>query len=544
MKNKIIYCLVFIGILCISCIQGKEIFASELEKQSVSKDFLIEDGVLKKYKGTDTKIVIPSTVTTIGRFVFQGNKKIEELEIPSSVRVIDRFAFTRCTNLKRVEMSDGITTIGVDAFCECSSLSSIKLPNSVKNIDIGAFANCSNLVTIEIPNSVTTIGGGAFANCSNLTTVELPNSVTTLRGNTFSGCTSLTRMVIPNSVTGEFEGVFAGCKNLEQVTLSKNIKKIGVITFENCEKLKEIIIPNGVTEIGRDCFKGCFMLESIEIPKSVKKIDENFRDTPWGRKQKREQNMLILNQNLVDGKGCIDTVVIPKGVIRIGENAFDHSKTIKKVILPNTVTSIGAGAFVFSSLQEIEMGNSVKYIGSYAFEYCPMLKKVQLSPKILEICDFTLFARCNRLKQLTIPEGVRKVDLSAFLECKKLEHLVLPSKGIEIITFIPSNDVKASFVIHGGAGSNAEKMAKKSKILFKPIAINKTKGMIGKNETLQLEVGSDTQITKWSSSNPKIATVSKTGKVTGKKEGTVIITGKLYGKFYTCKVQVMSKGKQ
>ena len=43
----------------------------------------------------------------------------------------------------------------------------------------------------------------------------------------------------------------------------------------------------------------------------------------------------------------------------------------------------------------------------------------------------------------------------------------------------------------------------------------------------------------WKSSNPKVATVSSTGKVTTKKKGTTTITAKLYGKTYKYKVTVL-----
>lgn len=43
----------------------------------------------------------------------------------------------------------------------------------------------------------------------------------------------------------------------------------------------------------------------------------------------------------------------------------------------------------------------------------------------------------------------------------------------------------------------------------------------------------------WKSSNPKVATVSSTGKVTAKKKGTTTITAKTNGKTYKCKVTVL-----
>lgn len=39
------------------------------------KEFIIRDGVLLKYKGKKSRVVIPDTVTVIGASAFRDNKK-------------------------------------------------------------------------------------------------------------------------------------------------------------------------------------------------------------------------------------------------------------------------------------------------------------------------------------------------------------------------------------------------------------------------------------------------------------------------------------
>lgn len=70
--------------------------------------------------------------------------------------------------------------------------------------------------------------------------------------------------------------------------------------------------------------------------------------------------------------------------------------------------------------------------------------------------------------------------------------------------------------------------------------LNKTKitvNVYGK-KTYQLKVKGTSKKVTWKSSNKKVATVSKNGKVTGKKKGTAVITAKVSGKSYKCKVTV------
>lgn len=59
-----------------------------------------------------------------------------------------------------------VTSIGRHAFQNCSGLTSINIPNSVTSIGNSAFSGCSGLTSITIPDSVISIGWCAFFYCS------------------------------------------------------------------------------------------------------------------------------------------------------------------------------------------------------------------------------------------------------------------------------------------------------------------------------------------------------------------------------------------
>lgn len=70
------------------------------------------------------------------------------------------------------------------------------------------------------------------------------------------------------------------------------------------------------------------------------------------------------------------------------------------------------------------------------------------------------------------------------------------------------------------------------------VKINKTKATMYVGTPKTLKVTGTTKKVTWKSSNKKIAIVSAKGKVTPKKAGTVVITAKVSGKNYKCKVTV------
>lgn len=189
-------------------------------------------------------IVIPSTIETIGKYVFSGTAiNSVTFKKGSATISVTESIFSRCKNL---------TSVIFEAGCMIESLQSL------------CFYGCTALSEIVIPASVTIIES-SFEDCTSLKSVsfETGSRLTAIWNDSFSGCTSLSSITIPASV--ERIGVgFYGCTSLKEVKFEEESKlsEIGDGAFGNCTALTSITIPKGITNI-QNSFKGCSSLSEV-----------------------------------------------------------------------------------------------------------------------------------------------------------------------------------------------------------------------------------------------------------------------------------------
>ena len=178
-----------------------------------NSDFQIKDGVLIKYNGNMNDIVIPDSVTVIGKT-----------------------AFSDCTNAINVIIPKGVIEIEANAFCNCSRLVEITIPGSVRRIGDCSFMGCNSLVKVSLDNGTEYIGDSAFNGCVSLKSVSMPDSICHIGKQSFKNCKSLSYVRIPNGVT-EISGLFYGCGKLKTVSIQDSLKKVSADSFAGCKML-------------------------------------------------------------------------------------------------------------------------------------------------------------------------------------------------------------------------------------------------------------------------------------------------------------------
>ena len=266
--------------------------------------FVVENGTLNGYTGTETEIVMPEEITNIsGQPPFLGmtepftltlspnlsckfgdllSEGLSVLNIPAGTK----FTCSDCApnhtaffaKLKEINVEAGNET--------CASKDGI-----LYNKDMTVLYACPAAFEgkVAIPDTVTKIARRAFAGCALIKEITLPDSVTEIEEQAFADCKALKKLILSDNLTTVGKEAFLRCAKITSAGLkggAKNkftlefpwTKKIPENAFSGLRNLKKVLLPESVTEIGKNAFKACKNLEEINLSPDVKCDKKLFKD--------------------------------------------------------------------------------------------------------------------------------------------------------------------------------------------------------------------------------------------------------------------------
>ena len=430
------------------------------------------------YSDEITRVVIRPGISSIGVCAFSGCYNMTEVSIPGTVTRIGDDAFSSCGNLAGITVPDSVTAIGDYAFAYCTSLTEASLPGGLTQLGSCVFNQCPSLtdltfsgtkaawqglakadtcnrfrVTVHctdgdltpddptfcgddlrwtLENGVLTVSGtGAmwdftptstpwYGQTGQVTQVVLEPGVTSIGNYAFFCCDKLTAVSIPEGVTVIGDGAFIACQSLAGITLPDGLRRIGSSAFSSCRQLQSIAIPEGVTEIGSSAFSAT-NLEVIDLPSTLTSLGAYAFENC-----------------------AVYSVRIPEGVTELKEGTFYACPNLLSVSLPESLTTIGKNAFLSCpSLQELFLPAAVTEIGSAAFDRCNGLMSIRVAEEntaygtldgILYTKDLGALIFCPKsvAGEITVPDGVTRIESSAFANCGNLTAVKLPDSVTEI----------------------------------------------------------------------------------------------------------------
>ncbi len=515
-----------------------------LLKEGSESPFLFEldnagKATITGYVGTDTAVKVPGMVTdntgeheviAIGRDAFYGEEGISSVELPASVKMIEEFAFA-FSRIRTLTINNAALSVGDNAFT-ASQIAKINFPAG-GNVKIGrsAFSGCSGLKTLNL-EGVSEIGAYAFDECENLQEVTAGSkmrrvaqeafrfdknlykvdlkSVTTIEYAAFSWCSRLTNVIFPAKMEKIDYLAFTGTYWLNRKPNGPVVQS-GVLYIYNGKTPKYLTIPSGVTYITPQAVRYKPELEAIELPATLKEVGaEAFID--------------CLN---------LKSVHIPSSVVKVGDYAFGY-----KLVGPNE----GGTKYLFEgrtnhyvkkapalTIYGMPGTAAQDYAKANGFAFYPLDDKGQQPAIILNVSGklpmkvgqiFSgVTATCTFPKDKIVkwssdkPRIVSVNALTGKLTAKKV--------GIATITVTSRLGGKASFVVTVGKKKIKTKgitvpSAKKKKVTLKKKKSQTLKALLN-------PLTSQEKIT-FKTSNRKVVTVTKKGRIKALKKGKAKIT--------------------
>ena len=534
------------------------------------------------FEGTGLKTVtLPESVTSIGSWAFANCAKLEQVSFPAGLTSIGLSAFENCTALTAVTLPKRLTELGSAVFENCSALKSVWIPKSLTNNGFGdGFRGCTALTditfetgitkiadrqfdgspikSITIPGTVTTVGMSAFSDCANLTAIDLPSSVTEIDGYAFEKCTALTAVTLPKHLRRLGTEVFLGCTALKSVFIPLSLQNasnpfqkctaLTDVTFEDGRTelpdtllegsgIRQLTVPQTVTKIGYSAFAGCTQLTAITLPAGLRELgSEAFKGCTALTGVALPDSLTALGYGVFRNCSALTAAEFPAGIAPVswssGSSMLRNCTSLRSVKLPKTVSSLGDYFFAgCTALERIVLPDSVTEIGSNLFNGCTALTDVTLSTNLQAIPEHTFYG-CVSLQKLVAPYAVTKIGKNAFANCTSLTELTLLRNVTEAAADALSYPEQVT--VYGVKGTYAETYAASVGARFAAIDRPATAVSLPKSVTVKvwssvrllpsLDPVDCTDELVWSSSDASVAAVSADGTVTGRKDGSAVIT--------------------
>lgn len=377
-----------------------------------------EQTVIVNYLGLSTSFTVDNRNNT--NFGYEYNS------ISSDALTINKFLYDEEYFPPKIyipETIDGknVSSIAGDSF-KSAPIESVIMFDNIKQIGMSAFESNSKLKNIHLSNNLTSISFSAFE-YSGLKSIYIPASVSFIGYNAFWDTNSLDFIEVDsnNKTYDDRDG--------SNVIFEKETNKL--LAVSNNTKT----IPDTVEEIYTGLFRGTSITE-IEIPKSVKNIQiGSFKNCYY------LENVDLNAANLE----------------KISDSTFENDINLKHIELSDTVKIIGKYAFQNAGLTSINIPSSVEELKENSFYNCKNLEEVILNDG-LQIINNYAFAYNSSLKKVDIPGSVKTIGSNSFANCKNLSEVVL-HEGLESIgdsAFSANGEWNTLGVDHDNSASKIE----------------------------------------------------------------------------------------
>ena len=171
---------------------------------------------------------------------------------------------------------------------------------------------------------------------------------------------------------------------------------IGEYAFTRSTIQKVDMTGSRITSIGNNCFENCQQLNTLTIGEKVVSLGNYFIT------------------------GCVNlhTLNIPDGVKSLSELTFIYSE-LQNVNIGNGITALPTNLFRYvGTIQSVALPDTLQSIGSYCFAYCTDLKEILLPANIDTIPEYAFYR--SGIQKVSSVSPIKYLNRYAFAGCKSL----------------------------------------------------------------------------------------------------------------------------
>ncbi|MBQ6707971.1 MAG: Ig-like domain-containing protein [Clostridia bacterium] len=352
-------------------------------------------------------------------------------------------------------------------------------------------------------------------------------------------------------------GAYGEHSYFKYLTIPSNIKRIDYSAFYLLPKLETVYIEKGVEGIDSNPFDFSLYIKKYVVSEENEnyisidgalftKDKKELIEYPSGKEQKSytvPAGVTTIRSGAVENSHYIETIILPEGLIKLDNYAIDDCPNLKSVYVPDSATGFGKSAIdadeiiCSSKAPVIEFAKKENVHITYIDEPIASNLKITVNTIKWPVGKSSTFAPvitpAEASKKLTWTTSDAKV--ATISQSGKLTAVGIGTATITCKTTDGSNLEASCKVVVRQKGTELTKNVN--------ITVDTIKWPIGKSSTFAPVVTpSNAQKSFiWTSSDPTVATVSQTGKLTAVGVGETTITCMATdgtNLFDTCKVIV------
>lgn len=289
-----------------------------------------------------------------------------------------------------------------------SPVESVVFGEYIRQIGYGAFYSAA-LTSVSFNEKLESVGAQSFANCQALTSITLPSSLISIDDYAFMNTSISGELLLPENLSSwgasPFRGTpltsFSIVENNDEflteggVLFSKDMTTL--ISYPCGKPESEYSVPSGITTIGSEAMRNSLYLTSVNLPETLERI-----------------------ASLAFASDYITSVSIPSCVSEIERGAFYYTTDLQEI-------SVDSGNEVFEVNQKLLINRNTQTVIAAA----QGLSQLSIPEGIVRVEDYVFYGY-STLQSVALPSSLRSIGQQSFVSCSSLEAVQL-AEGIETI---------------------------------------------------------------------------------------------------------------